>query len=170
LKGVFGQLIFGGYDASRIQAGGIQFTLAGDISRDIVVGIQAITYHGKTDISLLDEPVFAFIDSTDPNLWLPQPVVAKFEDAFGLTYDNASRLYLINDTHHESLIASKASVSFRLADSLTTGQTVSITFSYEAFGLAAKYPFVQNDTRYFPLKTATNEKQITLGRVFLQEA
>ncbi|RAL66809.1 hypothetical protein DID88_007592 [Monilinia fructigena] len=47
---------------------------------------------------------------------------------------------------------------------------VNITLPYAAFDWWAEYPLVQNATRYFPLKRASDSSQITLGRVFLQEA
>jgi hypothetical protein len=168
--GQFAQLIFGGYDASRYQPNDVVFTLSADVTRDIVVGIQSISYSGESVIDLLPEPIYAFIESTDPNIWLPLNACLLFEQAFGLNYDNAAEKYLMNTTQFTTLSAANPSVSFTLASTITGGSTVDITLPFLAFGLKAAYPFVPNSTYYFPLKRAANSTQYTLGRTFLQEA
>ncbi|KUJ10112.1 uncharacterized protein LY89DRAFT_540757, partial [Mollisia scopiformis] len=168
--GQYGQLIFGGYDTSRFTPNTAAFTLAGDINRDIVVAIQSITFSGTTQASLLPAPIYAFIESTDPNIWLPIAACEAFEKAFGLSRDNTTGLYLINSTHYTALQNSDTQVTFSLADSLSGGQTVNIVFPFSAFALSATYPFTPNATYYFPLKVAANDTQYTLGRTFLQEA
>jgi hypothetical protein len=144
--------------------------MAGDITRDLVVYIQSISYSGSSQSSLLTTPIQAFIDSTDPNIWLPKSVCKSFEDAFGLELDNKTGLYLINDTHHTALLAIDAQVTFRLSDSLQGGQAVNIVLPYSAFDLEAQTPLVNGTNNYFPLKQAANDTQYTLGRTFLQEA
>ncbi|KAJ4240456.1 hypothetical protein NW757_012421 [Fusarium falciforme] len=144
--------------------------MADDITRDLVVALQAITYSGADQASLLPSPINTYIDSTDPNIWLPESAVKAFESAFDLTLDEDSSLYLINDTHHNSLLKSDAEVSFRLSDVLDGGDTVTITLPYQAFALRAEYPLVEKSSYYFPLKLAADESQYTLGRTFLQEA
>lgn len=168
--GQYAQLIFGGYDASRFQSNAASFSLAGDIDRDIVVAIQSITYSATTQTSLLSSPIFAFIESTDANIWLPASACKAFETAFGLSLDNSTGLYLINTTHYTTLLAADPKVTFILANSLSGGQTVSVVLPFSAFALPAVYPFTPNATYYFPLKTAANDTQYTLGRTFLQEA
>lgn len=144
--------------------------MAGDVTRDLVVVLQSISYSGSDSATLLSNPINIFIDSTDPNLWLPDEVCDAFEDAFGLTVDETSGLYLVNDTHHTTLLNSDAEVSFRLSDVTTGGDSVRIVLPYNAFDLTAEYPLVENSSYYFPLKRAANETQYTLGRTFLQEA
>ncbi|KAI0389425.1 acid protease [Xylariaceae sp. FL0594] len=170
LKQVYGQLILSGYDTSRFAENSVTFSMAGDLTRDLVVIVQSISYSGTTSKTLLSDPIDIFIDSTDPNLWLPGDVCDAFEDAFGLTLDSASGLYLVNDTHHDMLLNSDAEVTFRLSDVKTGGDTVKITLPYAAFDLRAEYPLVKNSSYYFPLKRADNATQYTLGRTFLQEA
>lgn len=170
LKKVYGQLIFGGYDTSRFTQNGASFTISGDITRDLVVYIQSISYSGSSESSLLTTPIQVFIDSTDPNIWLPKSVCKSFEDAFGLELDNKTGLYLINDTHHTALLAIDAQVTFRLSDLLQGGQAVNIVLPYSAFDLEAQTPLVNGTNNYFPLKQAANDTQYTLGRTFLQEA
>ncbi|RDW59123.1 hypothetical protein BP5796_12047 [Coleophoma crateriformis] len=168
--GQFAQLIFGGYDTSRYQPNDVSFQLSADVSRDIVVAIQSISYSGENVLDLLPTPIYAFIESTDPNIWLPLSACLLFEQAFGLQYDNITEKYLMNNTQFTTLWATNPSVSFRLASSTTGGSTTDITLPFYAFGLKAAYPFVPNATYYFPLKRAENTTQYTLGRAFLQEA
>lgn len=171
--GQYAQLIFGGFDSSRFLSNAAQFSLAGDIDRDIVVAIQSIQFSGTTQSSLLAAPIYAFIESTDVNLWLPAKACQAFVEAFGLTLDNSTGLYLINDTQYASLTTANPQVTFTLANDLTGGQTASIALPFAALALPATYPKIpstSNSTYYFPLKTAANETQYTLGRTFLQEA
>ncbi|CAK7212879.1 hypothetical protein SCUCBS95973_001610 [Sporothrix curviconia] len=174
LREVYGQLIFGGYDASRFVENDVVFTMAGDVTRDLVVALQSITYSGGSSgesQSLLATPVNIFIDSTDPFLWLPADACAAFEAAFGLELDVDTGLYLVNSTHHTTLLGTDAQVALQLSDVLQGGATVTVVLPYQAFDLQVSSPLVANGTSYyFPLKKAANSTQYTLGRTFLQEA
>jgi len=166
-----GSLVFGGYDSSKVQAANITVAFGPDISRDLTVGLQSIsTSISGQQHNLLPTPIFTFIDSAIPHIWLPISSCTEFERAFGLTYDKTQGLYLVNDTLHASLLAQNASISFRLGNTTTIGETIDITLPYAAFDLWVDYPIVTNKTRYFPLKRADNDTQYTLGRTFLQEA
>ncbi|KAK4120755.1 acid protease [Parathielavia appendiculata] len=170
LKQVYGQLIFGGYDTSRFGEHPVSFSMADDITRDLVVVLQSISYSGSHSATLLSDSIDIMIDSTDPNLWLPAEVCDAFEEAFGLTLDSESGLYLVNETHRNKLLDSDAQVSFRLSDVRSGGETVTIVLPYAAFDLTAEYPLVKNTSHYFPLRRANSSAQYTLGRTFLQEA
>lgn len=170
LKQVYGQLIFSGYDTSRFKENSVSFTMAGDLTRDLVVALQSISYSGSTSATLLSDSINIYIDSTDPNIWLPANACDAFEKAFGLSLDAKSGLYLVNDTHHNTLLNSNAEVTFRLSDVKSGGDTVAVTLPYAAFDLTAEYPLVDSSSRYFPLKRANSSTQYTLGRTFLQEA
>lgn len=163
-------MILSGYDTSRFTENSVSFTMADDLTRDLVVVLQSISYSGTTSAVLLSDAIHIYIDSTDPNLWLPDSVCDAFEDAFGLSLDDTSGLYLVNETQHALLLNSDAEVSFRLSDVTEGGDAVTIVLPYSAFDLTAEYPLVDNTSYYFPLKRAENETQYTLGRVFLQEA
>ncbi|KAF4993524.1 hypothetical protein FGRMN_6453 [Fusarium graminum] len=125
------------YTAGAIYQNSVSFTMAGDVTRDLVVALQSITYNGAAEAKLLTSPIHIYIDSTDPNLWLPESAVDAFESAFDLTLDDTTGLYLINDSHHATLLDSQAEVSFRLSDILEGGSTVTITLPYQAFDLKA---------------------------------
>lgn len=144
--------------------------MADDITRDLVVYVQSISYSGSTSTTLLSDSIPIFIDSTDPNLWLPDSACDAFEEAFDLTLDSETDLYLVNETHNTELLNSNAQVTFRLSDVASGGEAVVITLPYEAFALTAESPLVNDSSYYFPLKRAANSTQYTLGRVFLQEA
>lgn len=170
LKQVYGQLIFSGYDTSRFAENSVSFTMTGDVTRELVVALDSISYSGRNTTTLLSRPIYTFIDSTDPNIWLPDEACDAFEAAFGLALDVPSGMYLVNETHHNTLLSSNAQVSFRLSDVESRGDTVTITLPYAAFDLTAEPPLVSNKSYYFPLKRASNSTQYTLGRTFLQEA
>ena len=122
--------------------------------------------------SLLSQPVFAYIDSTVPHIWLPTDACTAFEKAFGLTLDPTTDLYLLTESQHKNLQARNASVRFTLGNSLSAAgsSSVVVELPYAAFDLQVSYPIVSNATHYFPLRRAVNETQYTLGRTFLQEA
>ncbi|KAL8699883.1 MAG: hypothetical protein Q9201_005747 [Fulgogasparrea decipioides] len=173
LKKVLGSLTLGGYDTSRFTPPNtLNFTFADDISRDLVVGLQAVEFNGPESAgrNLLPEGILAFIDSTIPHIWLPLDACQAFERAFGLIYDNATDLYLVNSTLHDRLKGQNASVSFILGNAIQGGETVNITFPYASFDLQVSSPIVSQPTRYFPLRRAENDTQYTLGRTFLQES
>ncbi|KAJ4251818.1 hypothetical protein NW762_011115 [Fusarium torreyae] len=88
--------------------------MANDATRDLVVALKAITYSGADEEQILTSPIHIYIDSTDPSIWLPDHAVDAFESAFGLTLDSSTGLYLVNGSHHTSLLASNAEVAFRL--------------------------------------------------------
>lgn len=171
LDKVLGSLVFGGYDVSKAGTTNITFDFGPDISRDLTVGLQAITMNqGEDAIELLPEGIFTFIDSTVPHIWLPQEACQNFESALGLAWNSTVGLYLLNDTLHDSLLAQNASFTFRIGN-LTEGvPTIDITLPYASFDLTVDYPRVLNRTRYFPIVRAANDTQYTLGRTFLQEA
>jgi hypothetical protein len=171
LNKVQGSLVLGGYDESKASQN-LSLAFGPDISRDLTVGLQAITASTtkESNVSLLPGGIFAFIDSTVPHLWLPLEACQKFEEAFGLTWNSDSELYLVNDALHQELVTMNASLAFRIGNLTTGGPTIEIVLPYASFDLEVDFPIVSNRTRYFPLKRATNETQYTLGRTFLQEA
>jgi hypothetical protein len=176
LKSVFGNLILGGYDATRFEpsANDFSFTFSQDPSRLLTVGVDSImaTNTLKGTYSLTSGAHFSVIDSTVPHLWLPADVCAEFETAFGLTYDPQTDLYLVNDTIHEELVSKNPILTFKLVNSLedTTTNYTNIELPYAAFDLQASYPYYTNATNYFPIRRAANDTQYVLGRTLLQEA
>ncbi|MCJ1382778.1 hypothetical protein MMC17_005891 [Xylographa soralifera] len=174
LKTVLGSLTLGGYDSARFAPNDLSFTFAPDDSRDLVVGIQVITYvdESQKTRNLLESSsgILAYVDSTIPEIWLPESACAAFEDAFGLVYDPVNKLYPINSTWHSTLQTRNPNVTFTIGNEASGGATVDIVLPYAAFDLQASWPKYPNNTLYFPLQRAANETQITLGRTLLQEA
>jgi len=168
-------LTFGGYDTSRFVPNNVSLTLAPDISRDLVVGLQKVsttnTTHPNASVTaLLPTPILTFIDSTLPYIYLPLEACEAFERTFGLVWNDTAAMYWVDDALHQSLSSTNPNFTFTVGDSKTGGPTVDIVLPYASFDLKAKYPSVLNDTRYFPLQRAENGSQYTLGRTFLQEA
>ena len=129
----FGSLTFGGYDSTRMAAAYLTVNLGEDISRDLLLGSQSIT----SSKSLLPSGIMAFIDSTMPHIWLPLEACLEFESAFGLVYDSATDLYLVNDTLHKALLAQNPNVTFQLsADTdANSGASLDIVLPYGAIDL-----------------------------------
>lgn len=170
LKGVFGSLVFGGYDVARFVPNVLRFSMTGDNLRDIVVTVRSITSTTAAgNTTLMGSPEFAFIDSTLPELYLPAAVCTEFEKAFGLTLDKPSGLYLINTTQHQNLLTLNPNITLTLANQKTGGETLDFVLPYAAFDLNVTSPILVNKTsKYFPLKQAP-DGAYALGRVFLQE-
>ncbi|OJD30181.1 acid protease [Diplodia corticola] len=174
LNKVLGSLTLGGYDASKFTPNNMSFSFAPDNERDTVVGLQAIsmTSATKPNVDLLPTAITMYIDSTVPQIWLPVDACERFEDAFGLTYDNQTDLYLVNDTLHDTLVAQNANVTFTLGHTTSGGDTIDIVLPYAAFDLTAQPPYrgLSESTSYFPIRRGHNESQYVFGRTFLQEA
>ena len=171
LNEVLGSLTLGGYDDSLYEANDLTFDFYFDQTRDLTIGLQAITSttsDGNT--SMLPTPDLYLIDSTIAQNYLAKDACEAFEKAFNLTLDNTTGLYLLDDAQHTNLLKLNPNVTFTLGQEKTGGQTVDITFPYAAFDLNVSYPITQNTTRYFPIIQAVNSTQYTLGRQFLQEA
>ncbi|KAL8750314.1 MAG: hypothetical protein Q9184_006466 [Pyrenodesmia sp. 2 TL-2023] len=170
-KGSFGSLTFGGSDISKYVPSNVSFTLAPDVARDLVVGIQSITttYFNGSVSSLLPSPTLAFIDSTVPYIYLPEDACKTFESELGLVYNKKNNIYFVDDALHQTLLELKPQFTFRLGNDKLSKPTVEITLPYASFDLVMKPPLQPNATSYFPLRRGA-DNQITLGRVFLQEA
>lgn len=175
-KSVLGSLTLGGYDTTRFRApdNGLTFTFSTETSKLLTVAVDSIMASDtlKGTFSLTSGAYFSVIDSTAPHLWLPTSVCAQFEQAFGLTYDPKTDLYLVNDTIHQQLLAKNPSVTIKLSNSLANSASnyTNIMLPYGAFDLQASYPYYPNATNYFPIRRAANDTQYILGRTFLQEA
>ncbi|KAE9961413.1 hypothetical protein BLS_002152 [Venturia inaequalis] len=175
-KGVLGNLILGGYDSSRfkVDATTRSFSFGASDANPLKVGVQSIvadnTLVGTTSFSV-NAGHLTVIDSTVPHIWLPRAVCDKMEAAFGLTYDNKSDLYTVNDTMHAQLQAMNPSITFKLGDTAyDTGNGTNIRLPYGAFDLKVGWPTYSEDVNYFPIRRANNETQYALGRTMLQEA
>ncbi|KAL6717299.1 hypothetical protein ACLMJK_005214 [Lecanora helva] len=172
---VLGSLTLGGYDAGRFIPSDVSFEFNAIDENDLTVIIKNISVQGAGTSSsgggLLSHGypvgIHALIDSTTPYIWFPDSLCKYFEEAFGLSWDDAVQAYLINDTLHQELQAQNANVSLTLGSPNSDG-SVDIVLPYGAFDLNADFPLPQS--RYFPLMRATNSSQYTLGRTFLQEA
>ena len=170
---IYGSLTFGGSDELRYDKGQAlsKIPFGADSSRDLLVGLQSITYDTHGSPPLLAEGIYAFIDSMVTDLWLPVETCIAFEQAFNLTWNVTDETYWLSEAVHKQLVEQNPTFNLTLGvSSEVEGGQVNVVLPYKAFDLEMKPPFVQNPTRYFPLKRAQNSTQYTLGRVFLQEA
>ncbi|KAI9819298.1 MAG: hypothetical protein M1827_007455 [Pycnora praestabilis] len=165
----FGSLTLGGYDTTRFVENNVTLPFGADQSRDLLVGLQAISSDAASS-PLLSTGVYAFIDSMVPQIWLPVDTCQAFEQAFNLTWNETVELYLLTDEEHNLLLQKNPNITFKVGPSATGGSSVDILFPYSTFDLTVSSPIVDNVTRYFPLKRAENSTQYTLGRTFLQQA
>lgn len=169
-----GSLTLGGYDQARFTPSNISFSIGADSNQTLPVGVQSIvginTLGGTLSLLPGGTGIIAPIDSTVSHLWLPQTVCDVFEQAFGLTYDPITDLYLVNSTIHSQLLQLNPSVTFAIGNNATGGSTTDIVLPYAAFDLNASLPIYNISTPYFPLRRAANASQYALGRTLLQEA
>ena len=169
-------LTLGGYDVNRFEATNLTIAMNADNSRPLQVGVQKIIAEntlGGSAVNVLPTATYHLIDSTVPHIWLPDDAVDSFVANFGLTYDNNTDLFLINDTMRQRMLTLNPTITFVLGSSSESGSggnTQNIQLPYAAFDLQASYPFYQNATNYFPIRRAANSTQYTIGRTFLQEA
>ena len=173
----FASLTLGGYDTSKFIKNPVTWKFGPNNARDIIVAVQSIYTPSRDPSSpiateLLPSPIFAYLDALVPEIWLPVAACEYFEFEFGLEYDNATELYLVNSTWHQHLLDRNASITFQLGKTLDGGATVSIELPYAAFDLTANSPYhgLSSPTFYFPLRRAANESQYFIGRTFFQEA
>ena len=164
----YGSLTFGGYDQSRFVPSNLTITRGEDQSRDLLIGVQTIVSGTN---NLLSEGIYALIDSTIAQIWLPLEACQRFEEVFGLVWDEEVELYLVNDTLHTSLSQQNPSITFALGSTTTSSDTINVELPYGAFDLTASAPLTSGgSSKYFPLRRADNATQYLLGRTFLQQA
>ena len=168
---ILGSLTLGGYDSSRFVPSTASFPLSGNDSQSLMVGIQSITATETlaSNVTLLSNDIVALIDTTLPYLYLPLQDCRIFETAFGLTWDQSTEMYLVNDTIHQQLQNLDPSVTFTLGN-FSANESIEIILPYGAFDLQASAPIYPNGTNYFPLRRASDPHQYAIGRAFLQEA
>ena len=175
---VLASLTLGGYDSSRYIPNNLTISLGSYNDGAFLVVIQNITAIGNnlptTELipATFSSSIYASIDSTVAEFWLPHEICTLFENTFNLTYDSHTALYLVSNTLHTQLLRTNPNITFTLGSEPIGGQTVDITLPYSAFDLTASPPYsgLKNQSLYFPLRRAANSTQYTLGKAFLQEA
>ncbi|KAI9659023.1 MAG: hypothetical protein M1821_001983 [Bathelium mastoideum] len=172
LQQVDGSLTLGGYDASRFEQSNVTFPFGPDDSRSLVVNVLSILAESTLSgtANMMSDTILSFIDSTVPEIWIPQAACDQFESHFGLQYDPQTDRYVVNDTIHSQLKTLNPTITFRLAIDSLGATFQDIILPYAAFDLQASYPIYENPTNYFPIRRAANSTQYTIGRTFLQEA
>lgn len=170
--------MLGGTNVGRYVPHNISFAL--DANQNPIASLNKIIVSGTGTppwgagpATLMIEPALVQIDSTTPFLWLPESACRQFETYLGLKWNSTSNLYLMNDTSvYDGLVRLNMTFSFILEREIGSTNQVRIDVPYESLDLKISWPYVNTTEklRYFPLKRATDEKQYTLGRAFLQDA
>ena len=165
-------MTLGGYDAERFTPNNVSFSLASDISRDLVVSLNSISSvtRNLSTVALLSDPILTYIDSTVSLMIFPTKVANAIAENFGLQYDPDYHMYFISDKAHAVFSKINPNITFTLGNSPNGGSTVDIVLPYSSFDLYAMPPLVGEPARWFPLRASDNETMFTLGRPFLQEA
>lgn len=177
----FGSLTFGGYDSTLVNMDqaltGVNFTRDSiGNGNELTLTVKGIRV-GGTASDKVGTGMVAQLDSMFPDIYLPEDICALFVDAFGLQWNEAARMYLVNDTQHERLQTENTSVSFDLSSDSDPEKVVTITLPYAAFHHEVRFPLVnitddQAVLHYFPIqpKPNTTNFDIFLGRTFFQES
>jgi hypothetical protein len=169
-----GSLIVGGYDQDRYQDPGVEIPVTANRTRSLVTHVKSIvasnTLNGTLSASFGLPSLPMAIDSGVSQLWLPEKVCENLAGALGLTYDNSTELYLVNDTARARLLELSPEFTFTVAANATSRETANIVLPYAAFDLQVGQPFYNTSRHYFPIRQAPNEDLYVLGRTFLQEA
>lgn len=170
-------LVLGGHNTGQYQPSDLSFKL--DTNNNPVATLETVSVSatgnppwGAGSQDLLITPANVRIDSSTPYLWLPEEACRRFEQNLGLTWNSTSNLYLLDNITHDKLKSLNLSFKFAIAAAPGDEKIVEITVPYASFDLEIGWPFVnQSGTqRYFPLKRASTDEQLTLGRAFLQDA
>lgn len=169
-----GSLTLGGYDESRIQPSGLNLT-TGNENQDLRVHLSILTATGDTAEGgagrlLPEDGIWAVLDSSTAQLWLPPEVCDRIATAFNLRYDANTELYLTDKASRQTLLINNASLTFGIGDGSSSGGSTTIVLPFSSFDLGADQPFYTPRQSYFPLRNATSTSGNVLGRVFLQES
>ncbi|KAI4960773.1 hypothetical protein J4E86_002398 [Alternaria arbusti] len=175
-NGVTGSLVLGGYDKARLSEQGVSISMPSRQNNTLAVGVIGILWKpdqdAETNTASLTTGAFpATIDSTLPYLILPDDVCDEFIIKFGLTFDNQTQMYTVNDTARQQNLRMNPTVSFKISASADTDSAdfADIELPYSALDQQASFPLYLNATRYLPIKRSQNGRFV-LGRTFLQEA
>ncbi|KAF2763797.1 acid protease, partial [Teratosphaeria nubilosa] len=179
---VDGSLTFGGYDANRgtvdASSGALVVPMnSQDTSRELQLAIQSITVSGSPG-QIAGLPLTVVLDSTVPEIWLPNAIAESIADVLGLVWNDTYSVYFINSTQDNALSSSHPSVGFLLAANVSVSGQTTITLPYAALSRTAHYPLygiASNTTslKYLGIKRTGNDtahSQCYLGRTFFQEA
>ena len=199
VNGTPASLTLGGYDSNRFVPHDVAFALNPLVSvpqvllRGIVAkapsGDKAPTANWTSTSSLLmgmNESVVASIDSSTPYLWLPGSICDRFAEALGLVYNSSFGLYLFRDNQQYLNFLDRGGPSFDFVLSsfdntdnfgkpFNVPGVVNISVSSGAFALSVQYPFGRMEFQdpavpYFPLMRSPTNRDIIIGRAFMQEA
>ncbi|KAF4554429.1 Hypothetical protein D9617_4g001830 [Elsinoe fawcettii] len=162
-------LTLGGVDTSRFIPTALSIPFSSSASSQLEVSLTSITTTNTENgtATLFTEPLTLSIDSTIPELVLPQSLCDTLATTFNLDYDNETNLYSRSYSYDNRLDRVTASLSFTFTSPSSSAPSQVINLPYGAFRLS--HPLASSFSGYFPIRRASSPPYI-LGRVILQEA
>ncbi|KAF1817156.1 acid protease, partial [Eremomyces bilateralis CBS 781.70] len=174
-----GSLVIGGYDSSRFDPSPYSYELD-KTTKEMRLSVQSIKAVYKSGSDALDlsresyelERHTVLLDSTLPYMFLPRSICDRFEEVLGLTYDNRTGLYLMDEANRSKHRDLNTTIQFNLADAYSSASITRISLPFVALDLEASWPTVPNGnhTRFFPIRRGVASDKYILGRAFMQEA
>ena len=167
-----GSLVLGGFDESAFEANDVVFNVgdADSLSVQLRSLVVVNSIIGTISPSFGDAGTRMVIDSTLPDLWLPQAVCESLAEALNPTLDSTTGRYLVDSVTHSALLAASPEFTFTLATNESSSETLNIVLPYSAFDLWLLPPVYESPVPYFPIRQAPEGSDFILGRAFLQEA
>jgi Eukaryotic aspartyl protease len=167
-----GSLVFGGYDASRSEKGSLMQARQSTPHEKFEVMMNSITVNNPAQISspggrtLNLGLVRLSLDFSATDLELPMNVCNHIANALGLDWDEARKRYTVNDTQHNQLTTSGASMNFVLSGS--PGPQKAFNIPYASLVLDATSPRVNESSRHVAIRHSGSE-HYNFGRAFFQD-
>ncbi|KAF2665223.1 acid protease [Microthyrium microscopicum] len=173
-KNYYGSLTLGGWDQNRMGKMTSSFGMPTNLHsiipqvtvNNIVVqtskgdSISVTTTNGNTN------KFPAVIETTLPFLYLPESICDKFQQIFGLTYEDSSGLYRVNNTQRQINMGSTITIDVNDINNPST--SFEIILPYAAFDLNTSWPI--SNGSYFPIRRSPSASTTNiLGRTILQE-
>jgi hypothetical protein len=162
----------------------VKFPFANDVERVHSVVLQNIyimpqhesfptalnTLHNLKNGTYRD--MYPVIESNHPYIVLPEEVCEEIARHVGAQYDEESGHYLLSNQSYRQLQTKSTSLIFQIT-SPQSSQHVKISLPSTSLALRLDYPLrktISNSSWYIPIQHAENERQLALGRAFLQNS
>jgi hypothetical protein len=104
-------------------------------------------------------------------IWLPEAACIRFEEVFGILWDEKSNLYTVNDTVHAELLQTNPKLTLTVAANESSPDIINIDLPYRMLDQSADWPLsAGTPIKYFPIRRAPDPSLYVLGRPFFQAA
>ncbi|KAJ4302663.1 hypothetical protein N0V90_001552 [Kalmusia sp. IMI 367209] len=152
-------LTLGGYDEARAGAV-LKVPLNEDDDRPLSVVLQGVvasnSFNGTVSLSHGDSAIVLPVDSSIPDLWLPQSLCDRFADVFSLQYNSQTNRYLLSSDTRSRLQELSPVFTFTIGTQVAEGTTITIQIPYASMDLQASIPiFAESYDEYDFYKRVT---------------